>query len=80
MRQSMRKYSVTDEVPSYFKISERGKNILNILDMTYERACMDTQEEEYCTNMLKTIIEHNDRTKTQFPKEKNQQAINMIVA
>ena len=37
--------SVTDELPSYFNIFECGRNILNRLDMTYELACMYTQEE-----------------------------------
>ena len=36
--------SVTDELPSYFNIFKCGRNILNRLDMTYERACMSTQK------------------------------------
>ena len=35
--------SVTHEVPSYFNIFECVGNIFNRLDVTYERACMDTQ-------------------------------------
>ena len=34
--------SVTDELPTYFNIFECGGNILIRLNMTYERACMDT--------------------------------------
>ena len=34
--------SFTDEVPSYFNIFECCRDILNRLDMTYERACMAT--------------------------------------
>ena len=37
-------HSVTDEVPSYFNIFECGRNILNIIDVIYERACMATQK------------------------------------
>ena len=37
--------SVTDEVPSYFNIFECGRNILNRLDVTYERDYMANQEE-----------------------------------
>ena len=48
--------SVTDEVPSYFNIFECVRNILNRLDVTYERACMATQEEEYYTDLLETMI------------------------
>ena len=38
--------SITDEVPSYFNIFECVRNILNRLDVAYERACMATQKEE----------------------------------
>ena len=48
--------SVTDEVSRYFSIFECGKNLLNILGVTYERECMATQEEEYYTDMLETMI------------------------
>ena len=54
--------------------------MLNRLDVTYERACMVTQKEEYYTDLLETIIEHNNRSKTPFSKEKLRQAINTIVA
>ena len=40
------KTSVIDEVPTYFNIFECGRNILNRLDVTYERACMATPKEE----------------------------------
>ena len=40
---------------------------------------MANQEEEYYTDLLETMIEPNDRTKTPFKKEKLQQAINTIV-
>ena len=35
--------SVTTEVPSYFNIFECGRNILDRLDVSYERACMAIQ-------------------------------------
>ena len=53
---------------SYFNIFECGRNILNIIDMTYERACMVTQKEEYYIDLLETMIEHNVRSKTPFVK------------
>ena len=42
--------------------------------------CMVTQEEEYYTDLLETMIEHNDLTNTPFPKKKLRQAINTIMA
>ena len=38
-------YSVTYEVQNYFNIFECVRNILNRLDVTYERLCMATQKE-----------------------------------
>ena len=72
-------YSVTYEVPSYFNKFECGKNILNILDVTYERACMSTQKEEYYRNMLETIIEHNNRHNVPFSKKKLRQSFSTIM-
>ena len=45
-------YSATDEVLSYFNIFECGGNLLNRLGVTYKRACMATQEDEYYMNLL----------------------------
>ena len=47
-------YSVTDEFPSCFNIFKSGKDILNRIDMTYEQACMATQEYEYYHIMIIT--------------------------
>ena len=62
------KYSVTDEVPSYFNIFECVGNILNRLDVTYERVCMATKEDEYLAYLLETIIKHNNRHKVPLSK------------
>ena len=67
-------------MPSYFNIFECGKNLLNRLDMIYERAWMATQEYEYYTNMLETIIEHNDRHNVSLSNEKLRQAVRTIMA
>ena len=37
-----KEYSVTKEVPIYFNIFGCGRNILDKLDVKYERACMAT--------------------------------------
>ena len=49
--------SVTDEVLSYLKIFECGGNILNRLDVTYERACMATPKRR----IIYGSIENYDR-------------------
>ena len=63
--------SVTDEVPIYFIILECGRNILNRLDGTYKRSCVVTIKEEYYTDLLETMIKHNDRSRTPYFKREN---------
>ena len=65
---------------SNFNRFEYGGNLLIRLDVIYELACMVTQEEEYYMDLLETMIENNDRSKTPFSKEKLQKEINTIVA
>ena len=62
--------SVTHGVPSYFNIFDCGGNILNKLDVTYERACMSTTKEKYYTKMLETIVDYNDCNNAPFSNEK----------
>ena len=62
--------SVTYEVPCYFNIFKCGRNILNRHDVTYKRAGIATRKGEYYTDLLETIIEHNDGSKTPLSKEK----------
>ena len=38
--------SITDEMLSHFNILERGKNILNRIDVTYEQECMATPKDK----------------------------------
>ena len=64
---------------SYFNIFEYGKNLLNRFDVTYERACVATQEDEYYTNMLETIFEHNDLHNVPFYNEKLWQSVSTIM-
>ena len=70
---------VTDEVLSYFKIFECDGNILNILDVTYERACMATQKEKYYMTLVKTLIDHNDRQNLPLSNEKLRQSVSTVM-
>ena len=67
-------------MPSYFNIFECDRNIFNTLDVTYERACMATQIEEYYTNLLENIIDHNDRHNAPLSNEKLQELVSAIIA
>ena len=42
--------------PICFNIFECGKNILNNLDATHERACMATSRDRYYTKIYETLI------------------------
>ena len=50
-------YSVTHEVPSYLNIFDCGKNILNILDVTYKHAYVATTEEKYYPKILESLVD-----------------------
>ena len=43
--------------PSYFKLFECGKNLLNRLDATCERACMVTSRYKYYTEIFNTLTD-----------------------
>ena len=40
-------------VPSYFKLFESGKNVLNNIYAMYKRACMATSQEKWNTEKLR---------------------------
>ena len=58
--------AVTKEVPSYFNIFKCGRNILERLDVTYERACMATPKDKYYNTLLNTLVDNNKRKGTPF--------------
>ena len=52
--------SVTKEVTSNFNILKCGRNILNKLDVTCQRAFMATPEEKYYNALLDTLVKENN--------------------
>ena len=52
--------SVTQNVTGHFNIFECGRNILDQLDVTYQRAFMSTPENEYYNEMTKSLIKANN--------------------
>ena len=73
-------YSVTDEVPRYFNIFKCGRNLLNGIDVAYERACMATPKEKYYMKLLETSIYYNYHHNAPLSNEKIQQAISTVMA
>ena len=67
--------SVTKEVKSYFNIFKCGRNPLEQLDLTYQRAFMATQQDEYYKEMLKILIKVNTHEGEPLSNEKLRQAV-----
>ena len=64
---------VTYDVPKYFNsfnVFKCGRNILDRLDVLYERSCMATPKEEYFMEMLDSLLEHNHCHGTQLSSKK----------
>ena len=67
--------SVTEKVTSYFNIFECGRNLLDQLDITYQRAFMATSAKyEYYKEMTKVLIKANTKD-GKLRNEKIQQAV-----
>ena len=52
---------MTQKVTSYFNIFECGRNLLDQLEVTYQRAFMATPEDEYYKEMTKIIIKAKNK-------------------
>ena len=67
-------------MPRYFNIFECDGNLLKIIDMMYERACMATPKDNFFEKMLETIVDHNNRRNAPFLNENIQQAVSKVMA
>ena len=70
--------SVTKELKSYFNILECGRNILDRLDVRYQKAFMATPQDKYYTRMLKNLVKMNDRNSETFSNEKLRKAVSDV--
>ena len=65
-------------MPNYFNafnVFECGRELLDRLEVSYERACMATPKEEYFTEMLDHLIRHNQCHGTPMSNKKLQEAV-----
>ena len=67
--------SATKEVKSYFNIFDCGRNLLDQLDVTYQRAFMSTPQDEYYKEMLKNLIKVNNHEGEPLSNEKLRQKV-----
>ena len=51
-----KEHSVTEKVTSYFNIYECGRNLLDRLEVTYQRAFMATPKDKYYNALLDTLF------------------------
>ena len=69
--------SETKEVKRYFNIFECGRNILDILDVTYHRAFMATTQDKYYMEILGNLIKVNNLEAGQLFNERLRQSFVM---
>ena len=72
-------YDPVVKEPSYFKIFQCGKNLLNKLGATCKQACMATSRDKYYTKIYDTLIYYNDRNDVPLSNENFQQAIYKVI-
>ena len=60
--------SVTEKVKIYFNIYKFGRNILDRLDVTYQRSFMATPKDKYYNTLLDTLVKENNLRGEPFSK------------
>ena len=70
---------MTKEVTIYFNIFECGRNLLDILDSTYQKAFMSKPKEKYYHDFLDTLVKENNRKGEPLSNDKIQQAVVKII-
>ena len=64
---------------SYSNLFECGTNILDRLDVTYERACMATPKDKYYTKLLKNIVDENNCNDAPLSNGNIQQSVRIVM-
>ena len=67
--------SVTEKVKSYFNIYKCGRNLLDRLGVTYQRAFMAIPKDKYYNEFLDTVVKENNLRGEPLSNEKIQQAV-----
>ena len=71
--------SLTKEVKSYFNIVECGRNLLDRLDVTYQRSFMATPQETWYNALLYTLVKDNNRKGAPFSNDNIWQAVHKVM-
>ena len=62
----------------YFDILECGRNLLDRLGVTYQRAFMATPQDKYNTEMLENLIKVNNKEGESLSNERLRQAVSDV--
>ena len=73
-----KEYTVTDKVKSYFIIYECGRNLLDRLEVTYQRAFMSTPKDKYYNAFLDTLVIDNNLRGEWLSNKKIQEAVSDV--
>ena len=63
---------------SYFNIFECGRNILDRLDVTYQKAFMATPKDKYYNVLLDTLVKDNNLKVKPLSNDKIRQAVGKV--
>ena len=64
---------------SYFNIFECGRNLLDRLDVTYQRAFMATPQDKYYNAFLDTLVKDNNLKGKPLSNDRIQQAVGKVM-
>ena len=70
---------MTEKVKSYFNIYKCGRNLLERLDVMYQRAFMATPKEKYYNVFLDNLAKDNNLRGEPFSNENIQQAVGKVI-
>ena len=73
--QKYKESSATKELKRYSNIFDCFRNLLDQLDVMYQRAFMDTPQDEYYTEMLKNLIKVNNHEVEPLSNERLRKAV-----
>ena len=69
---------MTEKVKMYFNIFECGRNLLDRLEVTYQREFMATPKDKYYNTFLDTLVKDDNLRGEPLSNEKIQQAVGKV--
>ena len=70
---------MTEKVKSYFNIYECGRNLLDQLDVTYQRAFMATPKDKYYNALLDTLVKDNNLRGEPLSNQNIQKSVSDVI-